>query len=376
MRGPGSILFAALAGCATLASGGGGASNLPSSGVGPFQPLSQMQVAPQDIAPFVLSHSAGACTEPSVLSASADGATPALTMYYVLPGAPGTVIAFSRSDDGVSFYGDSGDVENNPSHKPPIVLTATLPWEGGAVDGPSAIRVGSQVWLYYAAAGGIGLAKSNDGRTFAKTGGPLLARDASIAWETTQLRAPTVAVFPDGSWHMMYASGASIGEATSTDGVTWTRADGDPSTPAIDPVLGPSAMVDPSTLPPGEHPPFDEGRVDDPLLAPRVDPTGRLQVRVLYTGYAPAADASAPAGAIGFAARYSTTGALARQATPVYFAPDSTVAGPAILEWAGPSLLFASQPDTKLSPPVVAIAGTFDPGAGSPPPFGAYPSAP
>jgi hypothetical protein len=375
MRAAG-LSLALLGSCATLASQGGGDLGLPSSGAGPFQALGPMQLASQDIPPFVLSRPGAACTEPAVLSESAGGSTPAVSMYYVLPGASGSQIALSRADDGVSFYGDSGDVEVHPTHRPPAVLTATLPWEGAGVAGPSALRVGSEVWLYYAAAGGIGLAKSGDGRAFTKTGAPVIARDPSVQWESSELRAPSVAVFPDGRWHMLYASGGSIGEATSADGEAWTRADGDPSTPALDPVLAPSKTVEPSTLPAGEHPPFDEGGVDDPLLAPRVDPTGRLQVRVFYTGYAPSPDASTPAGSIGFAARYGVTGALSRQAAPVYFAPGSTVAGPALLEWQGPSILYASQPDTKLSPPIAGIAGAFDPGAGSPPPVGSFPSSP
>jgi len=145
---------------------------------------------------------------------------------------------------------------------------------------------------------------------------------------------------------------------------------------AIDPVLVPSSPVDPKTLPLGEHPPFDEASVEDPLLLPRVDPTGELQVRVLYTGYAAPPSAAARSGAIGFAARYGDAGRLSRQAAPVYAAPGSTASGPALLSYAGGTLLYVSQLDTTEMPETLAVAAAFDPVAGGPPTLGAYPADP
>ena len=370
MRSTACILVL-LCACSTLATQGAIGQNLPSSGVGPFQPLSQMQVVPADIAPYVCLEPGKNLSEPSVLSATSDDSTAALLAYVVSPGPKGQVIVRTRSDDGISFYGDTADLSSNPSHRPPVVLSASLAWEMGKtsdVTGPSALRVGSQVWLYYAASGGIGLARSSDGLTFTKTGAPVLAPDASSAWETTAPHAPSVAVFPDGSWHMLYAAGTSIGEATSTDGLQWARV-------AENPILQPSVPVDPKTLGPGEKPPFDEGTVEDPLLVPRVDPTGRLQVRVLYTGYEEPPSATSRTGEIGIAARYGDAGPLSRQMIPVYVAPGTTAAGPAMLEWKGGTLLYVSQLDTTVMPSMLALAAAYDPASAPPPVFG-YPSSP
>ena len=373
---PSWIWLLALAACGTIGTPGSGDLDLPSSGGGPFQALAQTQVAPQDLAPFVFLDVGRLYREPSALAATSDPSSPAVLLYVVVNGAKGDVIERTRADDGVSFYGDTGDLQNNSTHKPPVVLLASLAWEGSDLSGPSALRIGSDIWLYYAAAGGIGLAKSSDGTTFTKTGQPVLGVDHGASWEPTAPRAPTVAVFPDGSWHMLYASGSDIGEATSPDGMTWKRVDADPSTPTLDPVLEPSAVVDPTTLPLGEHPPFDEGSVDDPLLAPRVDPTGQLQVRVFYSGYDKPPGAKTRTSGVGFAARYGDAGPLSRQAKPVYTAPGSSASGPALLQWSGPAMLYVSQLDITVTPSFPAIAAAYDPTASAPPTPGQFPSSP
>jgi hypothetical protein len=344
--------------------------------VGPFQALGAMQIEPVDIAPFVFFEPGKAVSDPSVIPATADATSPAVLAYVVATAASGHVVVRTRADDGVSFYGDAPDVQRNPSHLPPVVLAPSLAWEGTDVTGPSALRLGGGVWLYYAAQGGVGLARSSDGLTFTKTGQPVLAPDPTVTWETTPPHAPSVAVFPDGSWHMLYAAGVCIGEATSPDGINWRRVDADPSTATLDPVLAPSTPVDPKTLGPGEEPPFDEATVEDPLLLPRTDPTGKLQVRVLYAGYAQPVGASSRSGTIGFAARYGDAGPLSRQATPVYLAPGSSAAGPAVFAYTGGSLLYVAQLDTSDMPPTTVLAAAFDPGAGSPPTVGMYPTSP
>jgi hypothetical protein len=113
---------------------------------------------------------------------------------------------------------------------------------------------------------------------------------------------------------------------------------------------------DPSTLAPGEKPPFDTSGVFDPCLAPRVTPAGRLHVRVLYTGL----DAQGVT-SIGFAARYGDAGPLYRQPQAVY-AVNKREAAPALFEWPGGSLLYVGQdrqptPDTH----TLAIAAAYAP---------------
>ena len=347
-------------------------SNVPAAGDGPFRELVTAELAPVAIAPFVLAAPVPEYREPSVVAATDDPASTEVWMYAVATVGGAQVIVRTHAVDARSFYGDEGD-NASPSHTlhtPPTVLQADQPWEGAAVAGPSAARSGGQILLYYAAAGGIGLATSNDGLTFTKAAGPVLPVDASFAWETTAPHAPSVAVFPDGTWHMLYGAGGSIGEATSPDGQTWTRV-------AANPVLAASAVVDPASLSSGAPPPFDEGAVDHPMIAPQTALDGRLQVRVLYTGYGPDVDGGAPSSAIGLAGRYGAAGALSRQATPVYTVSRHEAA-PAFFEMAAGSLLYVQQDDPTESPsaPFTAIAAGFSPASGM---LGApllYPSTP
>jgi hypothetical protein len=359
--------------CGTLASAGSGDQNLPTADVGPFTPLSQAEVPAGDVPPFVFLEEAAAYREPCVIPASGDASSPAVIMYAVAQGASGDVIVRTRADDGRSFYGDGVDQQTNPSHRPPVVLTASQPWEGGSVSGPSVLRVGSEVWLYYAAAGGIGLAKSTDGgMTFQALAQPVLGPAQGVGWEFTPPRAPSVAVFPDGSFHMLYASGDAIGEAVSTSGdAGWQRA-------GKDPVLQASAYVDPSTLPEGAPPPFDEGAVDDPLLVPSVDVAGRLVVRVLYTGYQAPIGASSRPSAIGVAGRFGTSGVFTKQPSPVYTA-QSGEAAPALLQFGGDqAMLYVQQLNSALdmAHPFYAIAAAYAPASGMLGAPGAFPSSP
>lgn len=332
--------------CATSGATGEGDRNLPTVGVGPFRKLTIDEVT--GIAPFVFDDRIAIYREPAVL---AEGTS---TILYVVAKQNGAdVILRTRADDGRAFYGSSTDF----GKVAPLVLAADQPWEGPSLSGPFAVRVGDELSLYYAAAGGIGVAKSSDGLTFRKEARPVLVRDATSAWETTAVHAPTVYALPDGRLRMLYASGSSIGEAESTDGVHFTRVDPDPSTTAIEPVLGPANPAAPGSLLPNEKPPFDTARVDDPCATLRVTPAGRLHVRVLYTGV----DA-AGATSIGFAGRFGENGSLERQAAPVY-SVSAKESAPALLEIGDASFLYVQQDrrvDARLT--YTAIAAAFAPG--------------
>jgi hypothetical protein len=165
---------------------------------------------------------------------------------------------------------------------------------------------------------------------------------------------------------MAYSAGVSIGEAVSADGVSWTRVDADRGTPALDPLLGP-----------GESGSFDAGQVSDPLLAPRVTPAGRLQVRVLYTGWDEPPGASSRSSAIGFAARYGAFGALTRAGAPVY-SVSLHAAAPALFEWTAGSMLYVHEDDGAFdrTHPFPAVAAAFAPEQGMLPPVGPFPAGP
>ncbi len=360
-----------VAGCGTLASSPAPAENLPTSGAGPFRPLARSELPSLVAPPFVLDDPAARYREPSVvagsgLSGGGDPSSLAVLLYAVARVGGRDVIVRTRAQDARSFYGGAADnaTGSHPPHAPVVVLAADRAWEGADLAGPSAVRTGSQVWLYYGGAGGIGLATSDDGLTFTKSAAPVLVPDARAAWETTPPHSPSVARMPDGSWRMFYGAGRAIGEATSADGSSFTRVDGDPSTGALDPVLSPGAT-------------FDAGQLDDPVVLPRVTPAGRLQVRVLYTGYDGAPGASSRSSAIGFAARYGSSGPLSRQAAPVY-GGSAHEAAPALLEYEGGSILYVHQDETSLDPghPYAAIAAAFAPESGALPAPGVFASSP
>jgi hypothetical protein len=216
---------------------------------------------------------------------------------------------------------------------PSVALRTDAAWEGGKISGPSAAWIGGELFLYYAGAGGIGLARTKDGATFTKEPAPVLAPDRASTWERVPPSAPSVAVYPDGRIRMLYTSGVAIGEAESTDGVTWRR-------------LGPDPVIIPD---PG-------AMVTDPCLLPRITPAGRLHVRVLYTGTDAAGVPS-----IGFAARYGDSGPFSKQTAPVY-AIQKNEAQPALFEWSGGSILYVRQDDTSnLSMVYPAIAAAYAP---------------
>ena len=365
------LLFV-VAACATQGGGSTGVSNVPSAGDGPFRPLVDGELSSASVVPYVFVSSTALYRAPSVVSVSGDPSSAEVWMYAVARQNGADVIVRTHADDARSFYGDVGDNADtsHPHHTAPVVLQADQAWEGTSLAGPSALLTGGQVLVFYAGAGGIGRATSADGLAFTKSSGPVLAPDATATWETTTPHAPSVAIFPDGSWHMLYGAGGGIGEATSADGQTWTRAPGNP-------VLGPSATVDPSTLPTGAQPPFDEGQVDDPVLAPQTTLGGRLQVRVLYTGYGLSVGAAAPSSAIGLAGRYGDAGPLSRQATPAYTV-SLHEAAPAFFEYAGGSLLYVQEDDTSVDPtkPFTGIAAGYAPIAGMLPPPLPYPDTP
>ena len=282
--------------CATIGSESD-VPDLPTSGVGPFRKLEAKEV--RGTAPLVLDSSRIEYIEPSVL---ADG--DAVVLYVTKrTSATTSEIVRTRATDARTFYGATGHFGKAPT----TVLAPALAWEGTSLSRPSAVRVGSEIWMYYATSGGIGLARSVDGFKFRREANPVLSNVRAPAWETSVPSEPSVAVFPDGTFHMLYVSGASIGEATSKDGVHFDRVDGNPTTRAIDPVLGPNPR-------PGS---IDFGAVGCPTLVPRMTPGDRLHVRVIYTAYDRARTDASAVSVLAFAGRFETTGALAVNDLPV-----------------------------------------------------------
>ena len=358
------MFMIAQAACATIGSDGQGDLELPTSGVGPFRKLGGSEM--HGVPPYVLDSQSARYREPTAIPQDTDVRSTRVVLYAVAFSQGHDAIVRTHADDARSFYGGSAGAS------PPVVLKADQSWEGSDLSGPSALRVGGQIYMYYASNGVVGLARSSDGVVFTKTPAPVFARPEPIG-------APSVARLPDGRFRMAYASGGAIYEAASDDGVAWTALDADPSTPAQDPIL---AAAPPRPLAPGERPPFDTAAVADPLLLPRVTPAGRLQIRVLYTGLA-FAEAGPPTSAIGFAARFGDSGPLTRNALPV-LSLDRHEAAPAVFSWlAGESssvpnrfMLYVHMDEKGTTHAYPAIGAAFAPVSTTLPSALAFPDAP
>jgi predicted GH43/DUF377 family glycosyl hydrolase len=106
-------------------------------------------------------------------------------------------------------------------------------WDSYLLGSPSVIMVGSSYYMYYEGLNttsdthSIGLATSSDGLNWTKKPVPVLQPTAA-AWDMTEVRYPAV-VNNSGNFLMVYqgtGSGTALGLATSTDGVTWTKHSG------------------------------------------------------------------------------------------------------------------------------------------------------
>ncbi len=314
---------AVAAGCATLASPGAGDVDLPNAGAGPFRVLRTGEVKGH-LAPYVADSSGAKWREPSVLDVDGDPATLDVEVYAASgPDASSRIVRFV-ADDGRSL-----------SRNPPVALTATEGWEGTHVGSPCAVRVGGETWLYYAAEGGIGLARGpasggDAGPAFTKVPGPVLGAEGAAAWESAAPPGePGVVRGRDGSFHLFYAAGGSIGEATSSDGLHFARASG--------PVLAPSATPASAPSDGGVDEPFDDVRVGHPAPVLATSATGRELLRVYYG----AEDRLGRRG-VGLAAREGESGALTRATAPALTTNYSPTA-PSVVVFDRFALLYFSQ---------------------------------
>ncbi len=212
-----------------------------------------------------------------------------------------------------------------------VVLTPDATWEGGVLAAPAAVRVGGQIFLYYAAAGGIGLAKSSDSHAFTKVPGPVLA-PAAGGWEQGAVPAsPGVVQLGDGSFRLFYEvpGTGSIGEASSPDGAAWTRLGSGPA-------LAPVAAVDGGDT-------WESASVGSPFPMLAASGDGRPLLRLYY-----GAVDGAGKGTVALAARYGTDGAFSRAVSPVY--GTSTTLDPrepCVVAFTGFTLLYATEKTTS-----------------------------
>ncbi|XYI03425.1 hypothetical protein ACMHYB_28115 [Sorangium sp. So ce1128] len=324
-----------LAACATLPSESDEGS-VPSAHAGPFREIDQEELGSSRVAPHAMDDDERFTRDASVIDLDGDPSTLAAAGFFAAtlhaegdapdPLAPPNAIVRHDAADGRSFARSSV-----------TVLAPELPWEGGVVAAPSAVLVRGEIWLYYAAEGGIGLARSADGVAFEREPAPVLAPRSSDeeGWERGAIPgSPGVVRLPDGSFRMFYAvagggDASSVGEARSDDGLVWERVGGGPA-------LSPASLPGAGAL---EGEPFDSVAVFDPAPVLAVSATGRSSLRVYY-----AARDSAGRSAIGLAARWGHDGPLQRAVAPVFGASSALAPrAPWVAVYPGFSLLFVTQ---------------------------------
>ncbi len=189
----------------------------------------------------------GGVFTPSVVQ---DGDT--LRMWYggfVSLGDPSTVaIGYAWSLDGVNWTKHPGN---------PVMTGRPGEWDDPGVSGQIVIQDGDTFRMWYLGGGcpddgDIGYATSTDGLTWERFDSPVMVHGPPGEWNTDFL-APGGVIKDGGLFKMWFVSGtgticgaspstaASIGYATSPDGVTWTlyddQATTDPPYQFSDPVL-------------------------------------------------------------------------------------------------------------------------------------------
>jgi hypothetical protein len=178
----------AMVACGTLAPDGGGASNLPVSGAGPYKKL----VANDDTLinePVVL-EDAGASLDDAQVLANGEA-----LMVWVT----------RRTSDGKSSIrrADLARLEDGPMGLE-MALAADQAWEMGAIGQPAVI-LGTPSLIFYSAGGGIGYARSDDAMTWEKAPGPALTASS----DETAIASPA-AVMLDGKVRLFYSGAGGI----------------------------------------------------------------------------------------------------------------------------------------------------------------------
>jgi hypothetical protein len=241
--------------CGTIAEGNGGAENLPSRHIVPFDKLTPSE--------FVLDDEHLSLNEPFAIERSGR-----IVLYLSVTSADETSIGRATSADGESF----GSVET--------VLTAELDWEDGAVAAPTVLPEGGSLLMWYQAGptgAAIGLARSDDGIDWSRESEPVLVAD-----DNERILSPSVVRW-EGGFEMYFAvspddsdadfPSAAIHVADSADGVTWTRRGAvlEPGTGCLDEDGEPAGC-------------WDEVYVRSPAARVSVSPLGRPLLDIWYTG--------------------------------------------------------------------------------------------
>ena len=227
-----ALTVVSVAGCGTLARDGGGAVDLPVSGAGPYN------------------------RQPDPLLADLDAN---LDDSQVFADGDRLIVYLSRrTPDGRSTIvrADPATLTDTSSMFTPMI-TADAAWESGAVAEPAlvpALAPGGRSLLFYQAAGRIGLAVGDgttttgnaSGAHFTKAAMPVLS---ALPEEGAALASPAAFVLrtsdgtPTDTVRLFYLAGGALYAADASFSAlvslapNFVRVDGDPATPARDPML-------------------------------------------------------------------------------------------------------------------------------------------
>jgi hypothetical protein len=221
------------AGCGAIGDTGGGSSYVPVSGSGPFRPLVPGPTYDKLNVPFVLLDPAVDMDDPFVVEWEDQ-----LALWVTARRSNVTDIEHA---DALSLEEGFGALFQ--------ALVADRAWEAGAVTEPSLIAgdpvVPGGVWiLFYAAGGALGWATAPAvtlGHEWTKAPGPALL--ANGAEEGHVLSSPAVVRIDDRvrvyylAEGALWAVDAPFDDVVTGRATTWVRLDGDPATPARDPML-------------------------------------------------------------------------------------------------------------------------------------------
>jgi len=273
-----------LAGCGTLGGPGGGDSNLPNSGAGPFKPI-ESEPGDRLNAPVALEEATD-LDDPCVL---------------VRGDALGAWITATRSGKARIEHADANQLREG--FGPLLVdVEASFDWEQGEVRHASIIdrtTASEPMRMVYEAGGAIGFAVATDGigHLWQKNATPLL--QANGLEEGAALTSPSLArIEAQGSQgerlRIYYLASGQVwaAEAPLADPTAMVRLDGNPRTPARDPVL---AQL-----------PFLTG-LEKVSARAASTPTGRQLVSLYLSGPVPST-ATTPARTSGVAAAFDGLG--------------------------------------------------------------------
>jgi len=272
------VLIVLLAGCGTLGGPGGGDTDLPNSGAGPFKPI---EAEPGDRlnAPVALEEAAN-LDDPCVL---------------VRGDALGAWITVTRAGKARIEHADANQLREG--FGPLLVdVEASFDWEHGEVRHASIIdraAASEPMRMVYEAGGAVGFAVANDGIGHLWQKNPMPILTANGLEEGAKLSSPSLARIEgkDGDRLRVYYLANGVvwaAEAPIADPTQMVRLDGNPRTPERDPVL--------TGLP------FLTGL--EKVSARAADTaTGRQLVSLYLSGPIPNTAAEAPRGS-GYAAAY------------------------------------------------------------------------